>query len=492
MFIRQNQTFFGNGNWKSKMLVIKIIWCCLVFAGSVKAQAPIIDILTNSLTIKEPAGGGGEETDSLLNFHSLLNFNSFATLQCGSITINSGFAMITKYGGTVEMGCYNLVLKPGSKLVHNGRLRTQAYLLDTRATKTYGGTVIFNGTTVQNMPSEAAFNNFTLDNNAGSGLPGNSGISGKLTFTNGKITTANNRLTVGFPGNAGIITGAGTGKYIFGNLRRHVPSGTVVNFSLPIGDSGNYAPASIDFEGAVAGTGFLDASTLALTGPPPVASGLSQTKYINRKWKVDNIGVTGFTSYSPEFTFVNSDKIGTPNTALLVIRKFDGSTWSTTTNGTRTPNSTEALGITTFSEFYIGEAAPIPSVVTQPDDVTVCYSDDAVFISSASGEPMPAVQWQRNDGAGFDNIDGTTDGGIYSDFNTDTLKLSNPEVSVSGYLYRAIYTNINGSDTSDAAILTVNPLIMAFSCQTDDICQLGNAEVTIEVSGGTAPFTVTA
>jgi hypothetical protein len=40
--------------------------------------------------------------------------------------------------------------------------------------------------------------------------------------------------------------------------------------------------------------------------------------------------------------------------------------------------------------------------------------------------------------------------------------------------------------------LTVNPQIIAYSCKNDDPCQQNSAQVIIQVSGGTAPFTVTA
>ena len=67
-----------------------------------------------------------------------------------------------------------------------------------------------------------------------------------------------------------------------------------------------------------------------------------------------NSGVAGFTSYSPTFTFVASDVIGSANTSNFVIKKYN-SGWVGTTNGTRTSTTTQATGITTFGAFAIGE-----------------------------------------------------------------------------------------------------------------------------------------
>ena len=78
------------------------------------------------------------------------------------------------------------------------------------------------------------------------------------------------------------------------------------------------------------------------------------------------------------------------------------------------------------------------------------------FTSTASGTPTPSVQWQVDTGSGFGNL---ANGGNVSGADTTTLTISNPTVAMSGYQYRAVFTNECGGTqivNSDAATLTVD------------------------------------
>ncbi|MCX6269861.1 MAG: carboxypeptidase regulatory-like domain-containing protein [Bacteroidetes bacterium] len=173
-----------------------------------------------------------------------------------------------------------------------------------------------------------------------------------LTFTSGKIATGAYILTLG---SAASVSGAGTGSYVFGTLRRNIPATTDLSAPFDVGDASAYTPVTLLFTGTPGGTGSIDVSTSV--SQPPVASGISQSKYINRKWTVVNNGVSGFTSYSPTFTFVTGDKTGTPDPAKFVVRKYDDPNWTATTTGTKTSTTIQATGLTSFSEFAIGEQA---------------------------------------------------------------------------------------------------------------------------------------
>ncbi len=69
---------------------------------------------------------------------------------------------------------------------------------------------------------------------------------------------------------------------------------------------------------------------------------------------------------------------------------------------------------------------------------------------TASGSPTPTVQWQRsiNGGATWSNLTGAT---------STSFTTTGTVTSMSGYQYRAVFTNSAGKATSNAAILTVNP-----------------------------------
>jgi alpha-tubulin suppressor-like RCC1 family protein len=90
----------------------------------------------------------------------------------------------------------------------------------------------------------------------------------------------------------------------------------------------------------------------------------------------------------------------------------------------------------------------IPTVTQQPVSVTVEEGQNAVFEAVASGFPAPTEQWQSssNGGATWANVAGAT---------ANQLTVANAKTSISGHQYRAVFKNVAGSATSEAATLTV-------------------------------------
>ena len=92
--------------------------------------------------------------------------------------------------------------------------------------------------------------------------------------------------------------------------------------------------------------------------------------------------------------------------------------------------------------------ALLGTVTTQPVNQTVTTGQTATFTAAATGSPTPTAQWQVS-----------TDGGAtYTDIagaNSATFTLATTTTSQNGYRYRAVFTNILGSATTIAAILTV-------------------------------------
>jgi len=121
-------------------------------------------------------------------------------------------------------------------------------------------------------------------------------------------------------------------------------------------------------------------------------------------------------------------------------------------------------------------AQTAPTVTLEPVNVTVNAGATASFISTASGNTTPTVQWQVSTDAGvtFNNLSGAT--------NT-TLSFTAGS-SQNGNRYKAVFTNPTGSATSAVATLTVlsPPTIVANSGPTS----------ISRVSGQTATFSVRA
>ncbi len=89
-----------------------------------------------------------------------------------------------------------------------------------------------------------------------------------------------------------------------------------------------------------------------------------------------------------------------------------------------------------------------PAVTEQPVGTIVEVGQTAVFEASASGFPAPTVQWElsTNGGGTWTPVAGAT---------SDQLTIASAQASESGDEYRAVFTNVAGKATSEAATLTV-------------------------------------
>ena len=97
-----------------------------------------------------------------------------------------------------------------------------------------------------------------------------------------------------------------------------------------------------------------------------------------------------------------------------------------------------------------------PGITTSPVNQAVTEGQMATFSVTATGIQL-SYQWQvdKQDGSGFQNVtDGT--GGNTAQYTTPMT-----DVSMSGYTYRVIVSNMGGDATSNTAVLTVNALVNA-------------------------------
>ncbi|MCX6258832.1 MAG: T9SS type A sorting domain-containing protein, partial [Bacteroidia bacterium] len=303
---------------------------------------------------------GTSQTVYETNYYKLkLEGSGTKTLQSGTTSITNDFSLsgISTMSATAVTGLTiggNFYINGNSTFVAGSYTHAIGGDFQNDGTFTAGtSTISLNGSSgAQTIKGNTAstFNNLTINNSAGVILNNSPTISGTLTFTSGKITTGSYYLILG---SSASVSGATAGKYVYGYIRRYVPNSPAPTVGFDIGDATNYAPVSVHFSGTVSGSGYLDASTAV--AQPPVASGLSQANYLHRKWTLTNGGVTGFSSYSPTFTFVSADIIGIVSTSAFVIRKWNGSTWSATTTGTLSSLSSSCTGLTSFSDFYEGQ-----------------------------------------------------------------------------------------------------------------------------------------
>jgi hypothetical protein len=126
-----------------------------------------------------------------------------------------------------------------------------------------------------------------------------------------------------------------------------------------------------------------------------------------------------------------------------------------------------------------------PAVTTQPTDRTVNAGQTASFSASATGYPLPTVQWQQL---------GTATGAVWQDIPgaTSTLYDVTAQGSLNGCQYRAAFSNGVGDPVySDAALLTVLSGVTAPAITqqpTDQTVLFGQtATFTAAASGNPAP-----
>jgi glucose/arabinose dehydrogenase len=96
---------------------------------------------------------------------------------------------------------------------------------------------------------------------------------------------------------------------------------------------------------------------------------------------------------------------------------------------------------TTYTATYV-PAGVIPTIIDQPQSVSISEGQNVTFTVSASGTEPLSYQWQRNSV----NISGAT---------TNTLSLTNVQLAENGTTYKCVVSNVFGNTTSQEATLTV-------------------------------------
>ena len=304
-----------------------------------------------------------------------INFtvNSGATLQMGTSVITGGGAFTLSAGGTLNIGSAAGITSSGA----SGNIQVTG----TRSYNT-GANYAYNGSAVQSTGNglPATVNNFTINNAGGSvSLTNAVTVNGTLTFTNGAIVTGANTLSISSSG-----TVSRTSGHVVGNFQKYVPTGATTR-SFEIGDASNYTPITVSFA-SVATAGNLLANTTSAEHPNIATSVIDASKSVNRYWTMTSSG-TVFTTYDATFNFVASDVDGGANTSNFIVGKYNAPNWSRPTLGTRTATSTQATGLTSFSDIAIGEiksytitaSAGANGSISPSGAVTANYGSDQTF-----------------------------------------------------------------------------------------------------------------
>ena len=129
------------------------------------------------------------------------------------------------------------------------------------------------------------------------------------------------------------------------------------------------------------------------------------------------------------------------------------------------------------SEFYYNsDQAVIPSLTTQPANLTVSVGEKATFSVTASGTAL-TYQWERWNGGTWEKVTAGSEGTTASYTTAPTIAGDN------GEQFRCLVTNSGGGAVSDIATLTVNPAAPVIT---------GNPANQAVIEGHSATFTVIA
>ncbi|MDD4969583.1 MAG: T9SS type A sorting domain-containing protein [Paludibacter sp.] len=344
-----------------------------IYGGSLtesgSASGNIVFNKTGAQSFAKTAGTISQIINFTVNNGAILDVGtSIINGSTGTFTLSSGAGIITAHAQglstTTNTGSIQVT---GTKTYNNG------------ANYTYNG--IANQVTGNGLTGA---NNLTLNNSAGLTLSQNVTINGILTFTNGKITTGSSTLIMG---NSASVSGAGTGKYIFGNLQKGIASSTVSK-NFEIGDNSNYTPVSLNFSGtATNGTGSITISTTALDHPNIGSSTIPAALSVNRYWTLVNTGVT-FGTYAATFNFVSGDLDSGIDYNSFYVGRYTPSTWTYPAVGTKASTSTQITGLTQtlFGDFQLGQACVNPTLFSLTGGGIYCSGGIGMPVGLSSSE----------------------------------------------------------------------------------------------------------
>ncbi|MCX6740511.1 MAG: hypothetical protein NTZ49_04770 [Candidatus Parcubacteria bacterium] len=394
--------------------------------------------------------------NSNITFQGNLTNNGTLSLGTGTITFDANAPVIsgnvTIYdmvvnGVTVQNGSTNLIVTHSlsGTGTFNQNINTKIYIGGTCDIANFtatnpGNTVIYNGSsqTIRGI----YYRNLTINQASGSAtLGGDATVALVLTLTSGNIVTGSNSLYINVTGSVSRNSG-----YIIGNLKKYF-SGGALSKTFEIGDSSNYTPADIAF-GSITTPGDLTISTTAGDHPNISSANLNPSKSVNRYWTATNSGIV-FNNYSAIFNFINpGDLDGGTNTSNLLVGKWSGSAWSYPTVGTKTSTSTQTTGLTSFSDFQLGElgntepTATTPGTISQYADASGYISFQTTIADGDSSETKLKVEYSDDGGTNWYDPDL-----VSAAPNNGAIDLDDVQTYQVG--------TVNGIDTDDFASVTL-------------------------------------
>jgi hypothetical protein len=125
-----------------------------------------------------------------------------------------------------------------------------------------------------------------------------------------------------------------------------------------------------------------------------------------------------------------------------------------------------------------------PRITSQPSNDTVAANSTASFSASATGSPAPTVQWQvsTNGGNTWSNASGQSSTATTYSFTAAPVQ--------NGYKYRAVFTNLFGNATTNAAtlaVITTGPTPPTITSQPSSVTVSPNSTASFSAAASGSP-----
>ncbi len=361
-------------------------------------------------------------------------FNNL-TVNIGANTLTMSIAptvngVLTLSSGTVALGTIGLIAK--GNVVNNFS-----------ATPFTGTTGVFQvaGVSPQTLGGSfpTTFTRLTMNNPAGLTLGSNATVTLGLILTNGEIVTGANSLALSTTS----TTITRTNGYVNGNFTKPLAAGSNQTKVFEIGSGTGYAPVSLTFA-SITTAGSLTASTVGSEHPDILNSGLDASLDVNRYWSISNNGLA-FNNYNATFNFNAADVDAGADWNIFEPRKHNSPNWTIPATGARTATSTQATGLTSFSDFAIGTVIPVtPSAPTLTSP-----SNGALDIAIT-----PTLTWGSVYGADTYELTVATDPGFtntvinQSGLTSTSYAVVAPLNNSTTYYWHVTATNVAGTEHS--------------------------------------------
>ena len=162
------------------------------------------------------------------------------------------------------------------------------------------------------------------------------------------------------------------------------------------------------------------------------------------QWRLNGMNLVNGAAAGGNCTAVVSGATSTTLSLAAVPIGCNNTVFSAVASNGVAPNATS-----NDAPLSVSPAPMAPAVTAQPLDFSAVAPAAATFSAAANGVPTPTVQWQLSSdgGANWANITG----GTGASYTTPATSIAD-----NGKRFRAVFTNVSGSATSNAATLIVS------------------------------------